>query len=127
MPWPESVDRTQLRVEFFRGSGKGGQNRNKRDTACRITHIPTGLFSTAEEHKSQLMNRNAAFNRLAKQLVPIMKSKLDSHTDEFTSNERVRSYNEKRDEVIDHRTGITKPYKQTLDGDLDAFVLGLKK
>jgi hypothetical protein len=53
-------------VETKRGSGKGGQNRNKRDTAVRIVHPPSGAVGESQEERSQLQNKRTAFARLAR-------------------------------------------------------------
>lgn len=53
------------RVDTYRGSGAGGQNRNKRDTAVRITHVPSGAVGRCEEQRNQLQNKKVAFRRMA--------------------------------------------------------------
>jgi len=58
----------QCRWEAFRGSGPGGQKRNKTSSAVRVVHEPTGLASVASESRSQSENRNRAFRRLRKSL-----------------------------------------------------------
>lgn len=73
MSWPDNVTKSDLKIERIRGSGPGGQNRNKRDTAIRITHKPTGLVGYSEDERSQLQNQKKAFKRLADKLVPLMK------------------------------------------------------
>ncbi len=60
-----SVTRKDLEIEPFRGSGNGGQNRNKRDTACRIRHRPSGTVVEAQEHRTFDRNRKAAFLRMS--------------------------------------------------------------
>lgn len=59
-----SVTRKDLDITYFRGSGKGGQHRNKTDSACRIVHRDSGAMATAQENRSQLQNKHAAFRRL---------------------------------------------------------------
>lgn len=59
-----SLTKDDLVIKFYRASGKGGQNRNKRDTACRISHQPSGAVATCEDFREQLKNKREAFKRL---------------------------------------------------------------
>ena len=59
-----SVTSRDCRWDYFRGSGAGGQNRNKRDTAVRCTHIPSGAVGKAEDERNQLQNKKLAFKRM---------------------------------------------------------------
>jgi len=61
----------QCTVEFTRGSGPGGQHRNKTETAVRLTHIPSGLVVVAADSRSQAQNRKNALRRLAERLIQI--------------------------------------------------------
>jgi hypothetical protein len=54
------------RVDPYQASGPGGQKRNRKYSAVRITHLTTGLTSIAEESRSQIENRARALNRLRK-------------------------------------------------------------
>lgn len=51
-------------VETTRGHGNGGQNRNKRDTAVRITHRASGAVGYSQDQRSQLQNKRAAWKRM---------------------------------------------------------------
>ncbi len=57
-----------IEVTHLKGSGPGGQNRNKRMSGVRIKHLPTGIVVTATERRSQEQNRSAALERLSNKL-----------------------------------------------------------
>lgn len=56
---PEDIEET-----FYRSSGPGGQRKNRRETAVRLRHAPTGITVVATEHRSQWKNRQLAMMRL---------------------------------------------------------------
>lgn len=58
------INEADIRVEFYRGSGPGGQHRNTTDSAVRIRHLPTGIVVHASEQRSQQRNREVAMERL---------------------------------------------------------------
>lgn len=62
-----SLERDCL-VERFSAGGPGGQHSNKRETAVRLLHLPTGLVVTATERRSQKQNLDNAFERMAEKL-----------------------------------------------------------
>ena len=59
-----SVTRKDLRIDFYKGTGKGGQKRNKTENCCRITHLESGAVGKSEEGRSKEHNKKAAFVRM---------------------------------------------------------------
>lgn len=108
-----SFTKKDFKVDYYRGSGPGGQHRNKKDTACRITHIESKLASTCEVHKSQHQNRREAFHKLTKKLVEHYIP--DKQKERYEApKETIRTYNQAEDRVTDHVTGNKYSYKQTV-------------
>ena len=58
----------ELEITHFKGSGPGGQNRNKRMTGVRVVHLPTGIVAAATERRSQFQNLEQALARLDEKL-----------------------------------------------------------
>lgn len=63
------INESDIRIEYFRGHGPGGQHRNVTDSAVRIRHIPTGIVVQAGERRSQSQNRALALERLRQALL----------------------------------------------------------
>ncbi|MGE5279327.1 MAG: peptide chain release factor family protein [Deltaproteobacteria bacterium] len=62
------MDQRDVRLEVFKSSGPGGQHKNKRLTAVRAVHVPTGIAAVGQERRSQEANRRLALERLAARL-----------------------------------------------------------
>lgn len=60
--------RREVRVDTFRASGPGGQHVNRTESAVRLVHRPSGVVVTAADTRSQLRNREIAFERLIERL-----------------------------------------------------------
>ncbi len=59
-----SLTKKDFEWDFYRAKGKGGQKKNKTDSACRCRHLPSGALATAEESRSQHTNKRMAFERI---------------------------------------------------------------
>ncbi|MEA3560484.1 MAG: peptide chain release factor-like protein, partial [Candidatus Omnitrophota bacterium] len=53
-----------IRIEYYKSSGPGGQHKNKTESAVRMRHLPTGITAIATEYRSQARNRASALKRL---------------------------------------------------------------
>jgi protein subunit release factor B len=62
-------DKDDVEVTFVKGSGPGGQHRNKRETGVRLHHVPTGIVVTATERRERPQNLSLAWERLRCALV----------------------------------------------------------
>ena len=134
-PEPEEVaevqiDESDLRIDVYRSSGKGGQGVNTTDSAVRITHLPTGIVVTCQNERSQLQNKTRALQVLAARLQALAEEQAsaDASADRASQirtvdrSERIRTYNYPENRVADHRIGYkAHNLDQLLDGDLDAL------
>src|SRR5689334_3239015 len=134
-PEPEDVEQVQidesdLRIDVYRSSGKGGQGVNTTDSAVRITHLPTGIVVTCQNERSQLQNKARAMVVLAARLQAAAEEQAlaDASADRASQirtvdrSERIRTYNFPENRIADHRINFkSHNLDQVLDGDLDAL------
>jgi len=59
-----SISKKDFDIQFFRGTGPGGQNRNKVETCVRLTHRASGAVTTGTEERSQYLNKVIAFKKM---------------------------------------------------------------
>src|SRR6478736_6336688 len=134
-PEPEEVEEVQidesdLRIDVYRSSGKGGQGVNTTASAVRITHLPTGIVVTCQNERSQLQNKARALQVLAARLQALAEeqAQTDASADRASQirtvdrSERIRNYNFPENRLTDHRINFkAHNLDQVLDGDLDAL------
>lgn len=124
------IPESDIKIDFFRSSGPGGQNVNKVETAVRITHIPTGLSAASQVDRSQIKNREQAMNLLKIKLLKLMEKNEIKELDKMRVKvkpewgSQIRSYVLHPYKMVkDHRTNIeTAQAEKVLNGELDEFI-----
>lgn len=121
-----------LKVEFARSSGPGGQNVNKRETAVRLVHIPTNISVHASGERSQEQNRERAMSILRAKIFKKAEEEKKSVEESMKINKgteiewgsQIRSYVLHPYKMVkDHRTDAeTSNVDDVLDGNLDLFI-----
>lgn len=120
-----------IRVEFARSSGPGGQNVNKRETAVRVVHISTGIAVESQATRTQQQNKEKALEILAAKLYHMKELerekellKLKGKAMRIEWGSQIRSYVLHPYQMVkDHRTGQeTSSAEAVLQGELDQFI-----
>lgn len=113
-------------LDWYSGSGAGGQHRNKHRNCCRITHIATGISAIGTESRERSANQRAAFARLANRIVPLLVGREDK--ERFKANSVIRNYHEPRNEVLDKASGLRQPYREVVTaGNLGKMIEARRK
>jgi protein subunit release factor A len=118
----KSWTKKDFKIDWFSGTGAGGQHRNKHQNCVRITHIESGMTEVGQNHKERGRNFSEAFNRLAKRISTWYYGENEKERVPF--DRRVRTYNLCENRVVDHNTG----QKFTFDEfELDDVIGGIRK
>lgn len=119
-----SIKESDIRMDFFKSTGPGGQHRNKTMSAVRLVHVPTSVIVTSSSSRSQHDNRRYAYEQLQYKLEEIweeqQKQKLiDKYQQDRENEEIVASYYFNH-QIASHEKNNTKTtnLKQLLNGDL---------
>lgn len=125
------VNPNDLRIDYFRSSGAGGQNVQKNSTAVRLTHVPTGIVVTCQNERSQAQNREVAMRVLESRLLEIElnrqeeeKARLKGQHVDMSFGSQIRNYVLHPYKMVkDLRTDFeTSDTTAVLDGEIDAFI-----
>lgn len=130
------INPQDLKVDYYKASGPGGQYVNKRMTAVRITHLPSGLTVTSQTERNLQQNKENALSILAAKLYE--KKELEESTKigkERRSQigraqraEKIRTYNFPQNRITDHR--LKKSWhnlEEILNGKFDVIIQAFEK
>jgi len=126
----------ELKIDYFKSSGPGGQNVNKRETAVRITHLPTGIVVASQTERNQLQNKENAMAILSAKIlekkeqesIEKLGGKRKEQIGKAMRAEKIRTYNFPQDRITDHR--IKKSWhgiEEIMSGKLDKIISTLSK
>lgn len=123
------IKTSDLEIKATRGSGPGGQHRNKTDSAIQLKHKPSGIMVRCESEKSQKQNKENAIRILkAKLLAQKIESELQKTLEKRRKQvgkglrgEKIRTVRMQDGIVIDGIKDRKLPLKNYLKGELDSF------
>lgn len=125
-----------IRIDYYRASGAGGQHVNKTESAVRITHLPTGIVVACQDDRSQHKNKAVAMKMLKSRLVAEQKRKQEEEMAQKRKEqvgrgmraEKARTYNYPQNRVTDHAGDVTfSNLDMIIEGDMDKLVAALQE
>ena len=121
-----TIPKDDLRIEWYSGTGAGGQHRNKHQNSARVTHIPTGIVVTAQ-CRSRQNSLAEAMETIQKQVDTIRQNKYNNNiacnrktqVGSGMRGDKIRTYRFQDDVVKDHVSNATASVKKVLAGNFD--------
>ena len=121
-----TIPQSDLRIEWYSGTGAGGQNRNKVMCSCRLTHLPTGIVRSSQT-RSRITSYDLAYKELYKAvndgIIAEVNSEVSSNRKKQVGSgmrgDKIRTYRFQDDIVQDHNTGKRGSAKKVLAGNFD--------
>jgi len=112
---------------YTRGSGAGGQNRNRRETVVELTHLPTNIKVHSESQRTQEQNEKIAWEELTKRVSEHYRNLSDKKVSNNRRaqigsghrGDKIRTYNFKSGMVKDHRNNKKCNLNIFLRGNID--------
>jgi peptide chain release factor 1 len=121
-----AIPERDLKIEWYSGTGAGGQHRNKHQNSCRITHIPSGVVATAQCRSRQnsfeqaMSTIQTAVDNSAKRCYNnSIASDRKSQVGSGMRGDKIRTYRFQDDVVQDHNSGKKSSVKRVLNGNFD--------
>lgn len=106
------VTEDQFRFEWYSGTGSGGQHRNKHQNCCRCIHEPTGITANGSTSRSREENKRSALATCRARV----EASFHTDTERFQAgHERIRTYHECDNRVVDHASGYIDTYQNVID------------
>jgi len=117
---------SDLRIEWYSGTGAGGQHRNKHQNSCRITHIPSGTVATAQ-CRSRQNSLDQAMGTIHKTVDKQVQNQYNNgiasdrkqQVGSGMRGDKIRTYRFQDDVVKDHVTNKSNSVKRVLSGNFD--------
>jgi len=125
------IDERDIEWVTCRGSGAGGQHRNKTESAVQMKHLPTGISVRVENERSQHQNKAVAYQVLrarihAQRTTASAEARDNVRRQAVGSGERgdkIRTIREQDDRVTDHRSNRQIRYKDYIRGIWDGLLV----
>ena len=121
-----AINEADFKLEWFSGTGAGGQHRNKHQNSARITHVPTGMVETAQ-CRSREASRREAMDRLVGRITTAsneqhqgtMSAMRKTQIGSGVRGDKIRTYRFQDDVVTDHITGKRANLSKVMNGHFD--------